>query len=220
MMRLLLVEDDAMVGEAVREGLRQDGFTVDWIQDGTAAETALRAERYDCVLLDLGLPRKAGLDVLRGQRTRGNDTPVVILTARDAVADRVAGLDAGADDYVVKPFDLEEVAARVRAVVRRRQGRGAPDIELRGLVMRPATREAQYKGAPVSLSRREFAILEALASRPGAILSRQQLEGHVYGWGEEIESNAVEVFVHSLRKKLGADFIVTVRGAGYMVPKP
>jgi DNA-binding response OmpR family regulator len=218
-MRLLLVEDDGMVGQAVREGLRQDGFSIDWVQDGTAAETALRTEPYDCLLLDLGLPKKSGLDVLRGLRARRNAIPVVVITARDAVPDRIAGLDAGADDYVVKPFDLEEVAARVRAVVRRRQGRGEPEIEHRGLVLKPATRQAEFRGAPLQLSRREFAVLEALAARPGSILSRQQLEQHVYGWGEEVESNAVEVFVHSIRKKLGPDYIVTVRGAGYMVPK-
>lgn len=218
-MRLLLVEDDGMVGSAVREGLRQDGFSIDWVQDGSSAEAALRTEPYDCLLLDLGLPKKGGLEVLRGLRARRNEIPVVVITARDAVPDRIAGLDAGADDYVIKPFDLEEVAARVRAVVRRRQGRGEPEIEHRGLVLKPATREAQFHGAPTSLSRREFAVLEALTARPGVILSRQQLEQHVYGWGEEIESNAVEVFVHSIRKKLGADFIVTVRGAGYMVPK-
>jgi two-component system OmpR family response regulator len=218
-MRLLLVEDDGMVGQAVREGLRQDGFSIDWVQDGTAAETALRTEPYDCLLLDLGLPKKSGLDVLRGLRARRNAIPVVVITARDAVPDRIAGLDAGADDYVVKPFDLEEVAARVRAVVRRRQGRGEPEIEHRGLVLKPATRQAEFRGAPLQLSRREFAVLEALAARPGSILSRQQLEQHVYGWGEEVESNAVEVFVHSIRKKLGPEYIVTVRGAGYMVPK-
>ncbi|HEX2566084.1 MAG TPA: response regulator transcription factor [Burkholderiales bacterium] len=218
-MRLLLVEDDGMVGQAVREGLRQDGFSIDWVQDGAAAETALRTEPYDCLLLDLGLPKKSGLDVLRGLRSRRNAIPVVVITARDAVPDRIAGLDAGADDYVVKPFDLEEVAARVRAVVRRRQGRGEPEIEHRGLVLKPAARQAEFRGAPLQLSRREFAVLEALAARPGSILSRQQIEQHVYGWGEEVESNAVEVFVHSIRKKLGPDFIVTVRGAGYMVPK-
>jgi len=218
-MRLLLVEDDGMVGQAVREGLRQDGFSIDWVLDGASAETALRTEPYDCLLLDLGLPKKSGLDVLRTLRARRNAIPVVVITARDAVPDRIAGLDAGADDYVVKPFDLEEVAARVRAVVRRRQGRGEPEIEHRGLVLKPATRQAEFRGAPLQLSRREFAVLEALAARPGSILSRQQIEQHVYGWGEEVESNAVEVFVHSIRKKLGADFIVTVRGAGYMVPK-
>jgi len=218
-MRLLLVEDDGMVGQAVREGLRQDGFSIDWVLDGASAETALRTEPYDCLLLDLGLPKKSGLDVLRTLRARRNAIPVVVITARDAVPDRIAGLDAGADDYVVKPFDLEEVAARVRAVVRRRQGRGEPEIEHRGLVLKPATRQAEFRGAPLQLSRREFAVLEALAARPGSILSRQQIEQQVYGWGEEVVSNAVEVFVHSIRKKLGSDFIVTVRGAGYMVPK-
>lgn len=218
-MRLLLVEDDRMIGESVQKGLRQDGFSVDWVQDGASAELALETERYDCVLLDLGLPKKDGLDVLRGMRAKRDAAPVVVITARDAVLDRIKGLDTGADDYLVKPFDLDELAARVRAVVRRREGRAEPVIEHLGLVLRPATHEATFRDEPLSLSAREFAVLEALISRPGAILSRAQLEERIYGWGEEVESNAVEVFVHSLRKKLGADFIRTVRGAGYMVPK-
>jgi two-component system response regulator QseB len=218
-MRLLLVEDDRMIGESVQKGLRQDGFSVDWVQDGASAELALETERYDCVLLDLGLPKKDGLDVLRGMRAKRDAAPVVVITARDAVPDRIKGLDTGADDYLVKPFDLDELAARVRAVVRRREGRAEPVIEHLGLVLRPATHEASFRNEPLSLSAREFAVLEALISRPGAILSRAQLEERIYGWGEEVESNAVEVFVHSLRKKLGAEFIRTVRGAGYMVPK-
>jgi len=218
-MRLLLVEDDRMIGESVQKGLRQDGFSVDWVQDGGSAELALETERYDCVLLDLGLPKKDGLDVLRGMRGKRDAAPVVVITARDAVPDRIKGLDSGADDYLVKPFDLDELAARVRAVVRRREGRAEPVIEHFGLVLRPATHEATYRNEPLSLSAREFAVLEALVSRPGAILSRAQLEERIYGWGEEVESNAVEVFVHSLRRKLGAEFIRTVRGAGYMVPK-
>jgi two-component system response regulator QseB len=218
-MRLLLVEDDRMIGESVQKGLRQDGFSVDWVQDGGSAELALETERYDCVLLDLGLPKKDGLDVLRGMRAKRDSAPVVVITARDAVPDRIKGLDTGADDYLVKPFDLDELAARVRAVVRRREGRAEPVIEHLGLVLRPATHEATFHNEPLSLSAREFAVLEALISRPGAILSRAQLEERIYGWGEEVESNAVEVFVHSLRKKLGAEFIRTVRGAGYMVPK-
>lgn len=218
-MRVLLVEDDRMIGESVQKGLRQEGFSVDWVQDGQAAEVALQAESYDCALLDLGLPRKDGIEVLRGLRARHNDVPVVVVTARDAVTDRIHGLDSGADDYLVKPFDLEELAARVRAVVRRREGRAEPLIEHLGLTLNPATREASLEGKPLVLSAREFAVLEALTARPGAILSRAQLEQRLYGWGEEVESNAVEVFVHSLRKKLGADFIRTVRGVGYMVPK-
>ena len=218
-MRVLLVEDDRMIGEGVRSGLRLDGFAVDWVQDGRAAEVALEAERYDCVLLDLGLPRKGGIEVLRGLRQRKNDVPVVVLTARDGIPERIAGLDSGADDYVVKPFALDEVAARMRAVVRRRSGRAAAEIQIGELLLRPESREARLGEAPLALSGREFAVLLALAERPGAILSRAQLEERVYGWGEEIESNAIEVFIHSLRKKLGADFIRTVRGVGYMIPR-
>jgi DNA-binding response OmpR family regulator len=218
-MRLLLVEDDRMIGESVQKGLRQDNFSVDWAQDGRSAELALETERYDCVLLDLGLPKKDGLELLREMRARRDTVPVVVITARDAVPERIKGLDTGADDYLVKPFDLDELAARVRAVVRRRDGRAEPVMEHMGLVLRPATHEATFEGRPLMLSQREFAVLEALLTRPGAILSRAQLEERIYGWGEEVESNAVEVFVHGLRRKLGADFIRTVRGAGYMVPK-
>ncbi|HXZ93404.1 MAG TPA: response regulator transcription factor [Burkholderiales bacterium] len=218
-MRLLLVEDDRMIGESVQKGLRQDGFSVDWAQDGRSAELALETERYDCVLLDLGLPKKDGLELLRELRARRDAVPVVVITARDAIPERIKGLDSGADDYLVKPFDLDELAARVRAVVRRRDGRAEPVIEHMGLVLRPATHEATFEGRPLMLSQREFAVLEALLTRPGAILSRAQLEERIYGWGEEVESNAVEVFVHGLRRKLGAEFIRTVRGAGYMVPK-
>jgi two-component system response regulator QseB len=217
--RVLLVEDDRMIGEGVRTGLRLDGFAVDWVQDGLAAEVALDAERYDCVLLDLGLPRKNGIEVLRGLRQKRNDVPVVVLTARDGVADRIAGLDSGADDYVVKPFALDEVAARVRAVARRRSGRAEAEIRVGELLLRPQTREARLGDAPLALSGREFAVLLALAERAGAILSRAQLEERVYGWGVEVESNAIEVFIHSLRKKLGAEFIRTVRGVGYMIPR-
>lgn len=218
-MRLLLVEDDRMIGESVQKGLRLDGFSVDWVQDGNSAELALETERYDCVLLDLGLPKKDGMEVLRGMRSKHDAAPVVVITARDAVPDRIKGLDTGADDYVVKPFDLDELAARVRAVVRRREGRAEPVLEHLALALNPATHQATYRGQPLALSAREFAVLEALVSRPGAILSRAQLEERIYGWGEEVESNAVEVFVHSLRRKLGAEFIRTIRGAGYMVPK-
>ena len=218
-MRLLLVEDDAMVGESVRQGLRQDGFTVDWVRDGRAAELAVSNEVYDLMLLDLGLPRKEGLDVLQSLRQRGRKIPVMIVTARDAVADRVRGLDAGADDYIVKPFDLDELSARVRAVLRRHSGRAEPQVSAGPLTLNPATREVSFNGHPVSLSAREFKLLEALVDRPGAVLSREQLEEKLYGWDEEIGSNTVEVHIHSLRKKLSQDFIKNVRGVGYMIPK-
>ena len=216
-MRLLLAEDDNMIGEAVRAGLRRQGFAVDWVRDGVAAEQALLAEAYDACLLDLGLPRKAGLDVLRRLRERGSMLPVLVLTARDAITDRVDGLDAGADDYVVKPFDLAELAARIRAVTRRKGGRAQAAIEHGEVVLDPATREVRRNGEPVALSPREFALLQALLEHPGRILSRAQLEERLYGWGEEIESNVVEVHLHTLRRKLGADFIRNVRGVGYRV---
>ena len=218
-MRLLLVEDDAMVGESIRQGLRQDGFTVDWVRDGRAAELALTNEVYDLMLLDLGLPRKEGLDVLQSLRRKGKRIPVMIITARDAVADRVRGLDAGADDYLVKPFDLDELAARVRAVLRRNSGRAEPEIVVGPLTLNPATREVTFNGQPVMLSAREFKLLEAFVDRPGAVYSREQLEEKLYGWDEEIGSNTVEVYIHALRKKLSQDFIKNVRGVGYMVPK-
>ena len=218
-MRLLLVEDDAMIGEAVRTGLRQDGFTIDWVRDAESGEAALSSEDYALVLLDLGLPRKGGLDWLRELRRRGNSTPVLVLTARDTVPDRVAGLDSGADDYLVKPFDLDELGARVRALMRRRAGRTEPVLQHGDLVLDPATREARLKGSPLALSAREYALLAALLDRPGAILSRGQLEQRLYGWGEEVESNAIEVHIHNLRKKLGADFIRNVRGLGYTLSK-
>lgn len=216
-MRLLLVEDDLMIGESVQQGLRQDGFTVDWVRDGQSAEAAWRATRFDLMLLDLGLPRKDGLAVLKSLRQIHNALPVLVMTARDAVSDRVAGLDAGADDYLVKPFDLDELAARVRALLRRGSGRADPVISHGKLVLNPATRVATFAGAPLALSPREFALLEALLDRPGAVLSRAQLEERIYGWGQEVESNAVEVHIHALRKKLGAEFIRNVRGVGYKV---
>jgi len=218
-MRLLLVEDDAMIGQSVQQGLRQDGFTVDWVQDGAAADLALADPTYDALLLDLRLPRKDGLDVLRSLRQRGNRIPVLIITARDAVVDRVKGLDAGADDYLVKPFDLDELAARVRALLRRHTGRAEPLVRVGELTLDPATREITFRGEPLRLSARELAVLEALIHRPGAVLSREQLEQKLYGWGEEVESNTVEVYIHALRKKLGHGFIKNVRGVGYMVPK-
>ncbi|MGZ9713574.1 response regulator [Glaciimonas sp. GNP009] len=218
-MRLLLVEDDLMVGEAVRKGLRLDGFAVDWVEDGKAAEVAVAQEDYELLLLDLGLPKKNGLDVLKSLRARGSQIPVLILTARDAIADRVAGLDAGADDYLIKPFDLEELAARIRALLRRQSGRADPVIEVGQLTLNPATHEVRLEGCEINLSAREFALLRAFLDRPGAVLSRAQLEEKLYGWDDSIESNAVEVYIHALRKKLGSDFIKNVRGVGYMVAK-
>jgi len=218
--RLLLAEDDTMIGEAVREGLRRQGFAVDWVRDGVAAEQALLTEDYDACLLDLGLPRQEGLDVLRRLRGRGSMLPVLVLTARDAITDRVDGLDAGADDYVVKPFDLAELAARIRAVTRRKDGRAQAIIEHGEVTLDPATREVRRNGELVALSPREFALLQALLEHPGRILSRPQLEERLYGWGEEVESNVIEVHLHTLRRKLGADFIRNVRGVGYRVAPP
>ncbi len=217
-MRLLVVEDDRMLGQGLQAGLRQKGWAVDWVRDGSLAEEALRGEPYDVVLLDLGLPGKGGLEVLRGLRARGNAVPVLILTAQDAVSDRVTGLDAGADDYLPKPFDLDEVAARVRALHRRSGGRADPRLELSGLTLDPASHEVTLDGGKVQLSAREFSLLHALLERPGRPLSKAQLEERLYGWGEEVESNAVEVHVHALRKKLGPHWIRTLRGVGYVIP--
>ena len=214
-MRILLAEDDPMIGAGIERGLRQDGFTVDWVRDGRAAEIALDEHVHDLVLLDLGLPRRDGLEVLATMRRRGDARPVLIITARDAVADRVAGLDAGADDYVVKPFDLTELAARIRALARRRGGRAEPLIRHGAIELDPAKREVRVDGEPVALSPREFALLAALMERPRAVLSRAQLEEKLYGWSEPVESNAVEVHLHSLRKKIGADAIRNVRGVGW-----
>ena len=216
-MRLLLVEDDRMIGDSLRAALRLEGYAVDWVRDATAAQATLSSERFDLVLLDLGLPKGDGLEVLRALRQRQDSTPVIVLTARDGVGDRVAGLDAGADDYLVKPFELDELNARIRAVLRRHSGRAQPVLRHGGVTLDPATRQVTRDGAPVLLSAREFAVLEALMQRPGALLSRAQLEDRLYGWGEEIESNAVSVYIHQLRRKLGAELIQNVRGVGYFV---
>ncbi len=217
-MRLLLIEDDPMIGRAIRRGLGDEGFGVDWVQDGTAAEAACRQPGYDAAILDLGLPGKDGLQLLQQIRRDGSTLPVIVVTARDAVPDRIRGLDCGADDYLGKPFDLNELAARVRALIRRRSGRAAPQLEHAGVMLDPATREASLRGKPLNLSAREFAVLEILLSRPGVILSRAQIEDKLYGWGGQIGSNAVEVHIHLLRRKLGQDFIRNVRGVGYTVP--
>jgi len=217
-MRLLLVEDDGMIGSSIHAGLREEGYVVDWVRDGAAAEAALAAESaYALVLLDLGLPRKDGFAILEAMRSRHNRVPVLIITARDAVADRVRGLDLGADDYLVKPFDLVELSARIRALLRRQAGRAEPLVEHAGFVLDPVRRTVVYRGRTVPVSGREFALLEALLDRPGQALSRAQLEERLYGWGEEVASNSIEVHVHNLRKKLGNGAISTVRGLGYAV---
>lgn len=219
-MRILLAEDDNMIGAAVRDALLQDGYVVDWMRDGQRAEAALATGQYDLALLDLGLPGKEGLDILRGLRARRQAMPVIVITARDAVESRIAGLDAGADDYIVKPFDLDELAARIRSALRRSAGRPEPELRVGGVGIDLARRAVLRLGEPVTLSAREYAIVEALALRPGAILSRAQLEQRMYGWGEEVESNAVEVHIHAIRKKLGTEFIRNVRGVGYYLPRP
>ena len=219
-MRLLLIEDDLMIGEGVRKALRLDGFAVDWVRDGRTGETALDEQVHDLVLLDLGLPGKEGLDVLKAARRKGNRVPVLILTARDAVPDRVAGLNAGADDYLIKPFDLEELVARIHALLRRQTGRAEAVIVHGALLVDPAAHTATLDGKTLALSAREFALLLALLERPGAVFSISQLEDKIYGWDDEVGSNTIEVYIHSLRKKLGSDFIKNVRGVGYMIPKP
>lgn len=218
-MRVLLVEDDELLGSAVQAGLEQSGYTVDWLRDGGQAASALQDEEPDILVLDLGLPGKEGLTVLKELRARDSSLPVLILTARDTVEDRIAGLDVGADDYLVKPFDLGELSARLRAISRRRGGRASPLIQYGDMVFDPAARSVSVDGAEVNLSAKAMAILEALLERPGMPLSRERLEQILYGWGEGVESNAVEVHIHHLRKKLGKDRIRTIRGLGYMMPK-
>jgi DNA-binding response OmpR family regulator len=219
-MRILLAEDDPMIGDGVRRGLIQEGFAVDWVRDGRTVEAALAEQVHDLLLLDLGLPRKEGLEVLAAMRRRGDLRPVLVLTARDAVADRVAGLDAGADDYLVKPFELTELAARMRALLRRNAGRAAPSVVIGTLALDPATRAVTLAGHPLELSAREYTLLDALTARPGAILSRAQLEEKLYGWKDSVDSNAVEVHLSSLRKKLGAGWIRNIRGLGWMINAP
>ena len=218
-MRVLLVEDDRMIAKGLETALRQEGYAVDAMGDGRSAAEALRTSRFDLVLLDLGLPQRDGIEVLRELRGRGDSTPVIIVTARDDVRNRIEGLDAGADDYIIKPFDLDEVGARMRSVLRRAAGRGDPCIKHRGISLNPVTHAVEREGAPVVLSAHEFSVLEALLQRPGAVLSRAQLEDRLYGWSGQIESNAIEVYIHGLRRKLGSDAIRTLRGVGYFVPK-
>ena len=217
-MRILLVEDDQMIGEVVLDALRAESWAVDWVKDGAMAQTALATASSVLVLLDLGLPKLVGLSVLRDLRARQLRTPVLVATARDAIADRVAGLDAGADDYIIKPYDLDELFARIRALVRRASGRAEPEYLWGTVRIVPATREAFVAGKPVHLSAREWAVLEPLIARPGRVLSRAQLEESLYSWRDDISSNAVEVYIHGVRKQLGADLIQNVRGLGYLVP--
>jgi two-component system OmpR family response regulator len=219
-MRILLVEDDPMIGEAVSVALRDAAYAVDWVRDGQLAVQALATEEHQAVLLDLGLPKRDGLSVLRHLRQSGSHIPAIVITARDAVDDRIAGLDNGADDYVVKPFDVNELLARLRAVVRRQGGVGEPLLSNGVISLDPATREARRGNVAHQLSAREFALLQALLLRPGTILGRADLEERIYGWNEEVESNAVDFLIHGVRRKLGADIIKNVRGAGWMVDKP
>lgn len=218
-MRILLVEDHQLLGDAIHVSLRQVGYSVDWVQDGVAAESALVAEEFAAVVLDLGLPRRSGLEVLQALRQRGQQVPVIILTARDSVEDRIRGLDCGADDYLVKPFDMGELAARLRALVRRSAGTASAALQIGTLSVDPASCSATQNGQPLSLSAREFALLHALALNAGRVMSKAQLEQQLYAWGDEVESNTIEVFIHHLRRKLGADAIRTIRGVGYLLPR-
>jgi two-component system response regulator QseB len=216
-MRLLLIEDDAMIGRAVRLGLVQAGFTVDWITDGHSGQAAVANGVYDALVLDLGLPRIDGLSLLQQLRARRDTVPVLIISARDTVPDRIAGLNAGADDYLLKPFDLDELIARVRALLRRHAGAASSAVTVGALSLDPVQRVVTQAGREVALTGKEFALLEALMRRPGAVLSRERLEESVYGWGEEVSSNAVEVHLHNLRRKLGNQVIRNVRGVGYRI---
>ena len=216
-MRVLLVEDDELLGDGLRAGLKQTGYTVDWVIDGQSAESALIDNEFDLVVLDINLPKLSGLEVLRNIRKRGQTIPVLILTARDSIPDRVEGLDSGADDYLVKPVDLDELCARLRVLQRRSAGRSDPVIQYGELVLDPAAHRVTVNNKPVSLSMREFVLLQHLLENVGRVIPRARLEQKLYGWEGEVESNSLEVFIHHLRKKLGSDLIRTVRGVGYMI---
>lgn len=218
-MRLLLAEDDTLLGDGICVTLSEAGFATDWVTDGESAESALQTGEYELVILDLGLPRKSGLDVLRHMRSKGSDIPVLILTARDTVTDRVSGLDHGADDYLVKPFDMDELGARLRALLRRSGGRSNPIIEHENIVVDPASHIVTLNDQRVDISPREFAVLRLLLENRGKVMSRSRLEEGLYSWGDEVESNAVEVYIHHLRKKLGSELIRTIRGVGYTIDK-
>lgn len=218
-MRILLIEDDRLIGDGLMAALKAAGMSVDWVRDGTAAAEALRDPAYALALLDLGLPGVDGMAVLDAARRQGVETPVLIITARDALDSRVTGLDVGADDYLVKPFEVAELLARMRALLRRRAGRATPRLSTSAAVLDTGTHELVYDGRTETLSAREYALMQALMERPGHILSRVQIEDRLYGWGEEVESNAVEVLIHSIRRKFGKGVILNIRGAGWMVPK-
>lgn len=218
-MRILLVEDDELLGDAVKTGLTQFGYVVDWLKDGESARLAMKSETFEAVILDLGLPKLSGLGFLQSIRHEGNTTPVIILTARDSVEDRVKGLDSGADDYLIKPFDLDELGARMRALVRRSTGRAEAILQYRNLTLDPAAHAVFVDSINISVPRREFALLQKLLENTGHVLSREQLMQSLYGWDEEVDSNALEVHIHNLRKKLNANYIRTIRGVGYMIEK-
>lgn len=218
-MRILVVEDDALLGDGIQAGLKQQGFGVDWVRDGVAAAHAVECEPYAAVVLDLGLPRRSGLDVLKQLRQANNPLPVLILTARDTVEDRITGLDAGADDYLIKPFDLGELSARLRALIRRASGQASAVLSVGALSLDPAARTVSYRAEPKALSAREFDLLQVFMNNAGRVLSREQLASALYAWGEEIESNAIDVHLHHLRKKLSPDIVQTLRGVGYLMPK-
>lgn len=217
--RILVVEDDPLLGDAVQAGLRQRGYDADWVKDGVAAEAALRTTDFAAVVLDLGLPRLDGLELLRRERSKGSPIPVLVLTARDAIEDRIKGFDTGADDYVIKPVDLDELAARLRAIVRRSRGEPAPVLEVAGLRLDPAARTVAFRGQPVELKAKEFNLLQEFMLNVDRVLSRAQIEERLYAWGSEVESNAVEVHIHHLRRKLAPELIRTVRGVGYVLPR-
>lgn len=218
-MRLLLVEDDELLGDGLSVGLTQNGYTVDWLKDGASADQALQTEEFEVIVLDLGLPKLSGIEVLQNFRGRGNTTPVIILTARESIEDRIKGLDSGADDYLVKPFDLDELCARIRALQRRFNVRAESTLSHGDIILDPASHTVTLNNETVNISRREFALLHKLLENEGRVLSRESLTQSLYGWGEEVDSNALEVHIHNLRKKLGNDFILTIRGIGYMIDK-
>lgn len=217
-MRVLVIEDDALLGDAIQAGLKQSGYAVDWMKDGVSADQALSTEPYVAAVLDLGLPRLSGLEVLRRLRSRDSAIPVLILTAMDTVEDRIKGLDAGADDYLIKPFDMGELSARLRALVRRASGKVAPALQVAGVELDVAAHRVIYCENLIELSAKEFAVLHALMLKAGKVLSRAQIEEQLYAWGEEVESNAVEVYIHHLRKKIFPELIETIRGVGYLIP--
>lgn len=218
-MRLLLVEDDELLGDAVKTGLTQFGYIVDWLKDGEAARAALKSESFELIILDLGLPKLSGINLLQSIRHDGNTTPVIILTARESVESRVKGLDCGADDYIIKPFDLNELSARIRALVRRSQGRADTTLQYRNVTLDPAAHSVMVDDVLINVPRREFSLLQKLLENSGHVLSREQLMQSIYGWDEDVDSNALEVHIHNLRKKLNANYIRTIRGVGYMAEK-